>query len=75
MSTVVISTLFVLTTFIPASVTVWIFRLALLVLGLGFVLNIKVKKPDMKSGAIFLGAQILMLLILLIAGDCQAPII
>ena len=74
MSTVVISALFVLTTFIDASVTVWIFRIALLLLGLGFVLNIKVKKPNMKSGAIFLGVQILLLLILLIAGECRAPI-
>ena len=75
MSTVVISTLFVLTTFIPASVTVWIFRIALIALALGFVLNIKVKKPDMKSGAIFLGAQIILLLLLLVLGDCQAPAI
>ena len=75
MSTVVISTLFLLTTFIEANVTVWIFRIALIALALGFVLNIKVKKPNMKSGAIFLGIQILILLILLIAGDCKAPIL
>jgi CDP-diacylglycerol--serine O-phosphatidyltransferase len=73
MSTIVICTLFMLTTFIPASITVWIFRIALIALALGYILNIRVKKPNVKSGAIFLGAQILVLIILLIAGDCQAP--
>lgn len=74
MSTMVITVLFLLTTFIPANVTVWFFRICLLALAVGFVLNIKIKKPTMKKGAILLGAQMLILVILLIAGDCQAPI-
>ena len=73
-STLVITLLFLLTTFIPASVTVWIFRIALLALSLGFVLNVKIKKPDTKKAAFFVAMQIIVLVILLLAGDCQAPI-
>ncbi len=75
LSTMVITFLFVLTTFIPASVTVWFFRIALLALAIGFILNIKIKKPTLKRGAILLLAEIVLLLILVIAGDCQAPIL
>jgi len=74
MSTMVITVLFLLTTFIPATVTVWFFRIFLLGLAIGFVLNIRIKKPTMKKGAILLGAQMLILVILLIAGDCQTPV-
>ncbi len=74
-STFVITFLFLLTTFIPATVTVWIFRLALIALALGFVLNIKIKKPNTKKAAIFLAIQIVILIVLLIAGDCNAPIV
>ncbi|MBQ8895513.1 MAG: CDP-alcohol phosphatidyltransferase family protein [Clostridia bacterium] len=74
MSTMIITVLFLLTTFIDPQVTVWLFRIGLLGLGIAFVLNIKIKKPTMKNGAILLGAQIIILIILLIAGDCRAPI-
>ena len=71
-STFVITALFLLTTFIPASVTVWFFRLALLALGFAFILNIKVKKPRGRQAMIILGAEILLLLLMLI-GDCKQP--
>ncbi len=73
MSTFLVTFLFVLTTFIPANVSVWIFRLSYLALALAFILNIKVKKPNKKKGLIFLSIEIILLLILLIAGDCKAP--
>ncbi len=73
MSTFLVTLLFVLTTFIPANVSVWIFRLGYLALALGFILNIKVKKPNTKKGLIFLSVEIILLLVLLIAGDCKAP--
>lgn len=65
--------LFLLTTFIPATATLWIFRVAYIATAIGFILNIKIKKPNMKQGAIFLGAQIILLIILVIAGDCKLP--
>ncbi|MBO5869524.1 MAG: CDP-alcohol phosphatidyltransferase family protein [Clostridia bacterium] len=74
-STMVITLLFLFTTFLPASITVWIFRIALFALAIGFILNIKIKKPTLKRGAILLLIEIVLLLILVIAGDCQAPII
>jgi phosphatidylserine synthase len=60
--------------FIPANVTVWIFRIALAALAVGFVLNIKIKKPDTKQAAVFLVIQIVILVALLLAGDFNAPI-
>ena len=74
-STMVITLLFLFTTFLPASVTVWFFRIALFALAVGFILNIKIKKPTLKRGAILLLIEIVLLLILVIAGDCQAPIV
>ena len=73
-STVVITILFLFTAFIPANVTVWIFRIALAALAIGFVLNIKIKKPDTKQAAVFLVIQIVILVALLLAGDFNAPI-
>ena len=58
MATFLVTLLFVLTTFIPANVSVWIFRLGYLALALGFILNIKVKKPNTKKGLIFLSVEI-----------------
>ncbi len=72
-STFVITALFLLTTFIPASVTVWFFRIALLGLGIAYILNIPIKKPDGKQALAILGAEILLLLLLLI-GDCKQPV-
>lgn len=73
-STMVITVLFLLTTLMPATVTVWFFRIFLLALAIGFVLNIRIKKPTMKKGAVLLGAQMLILVILLLLGDCQTPV-
>lgn len=65
--------LFLLTTFIPATATIWIFRIVYVATAIAFILNIKIKKPNMKQGAIFLGVQIILLIILLVAGDCKLP--
>ncbi len=73
MSTFVITILFVLATFIPASVTVWIFRTTLLALAIAFVLNIRIKKPNLKTAVTLIGIEVLLLFILLIAGDFKAP--
>ncbi len=73
MSTFVITVLFVLATFIPASVSVWIFRIALLALAIAFVLNIRIKKPNLKTAVTLIGVEVVLLLILLIAGDFKAP--
>lgn len=75
MSTMIITALFLLTTFIPANVTVWFFRIALILLAFGYILNIKIKKPTFKKGAIITIIQIVMLIILLIAGECKAPVV
>jgi len=75
MSTMVITVLFLFTTFMPASVTVWFFRIALFALALGFILNIRIKKPTLKRGAWLLLAEIIFLIILAFAGDCQSPIL
>lgn len=72
-SALVITFLFVLTTFMPATVTVWFFRIFMLALAIGFILNIKIKKPNTKHGAMILLAEVILLLILVIAGDCNAP--
>lgn len=72
-SAIVITVLFVLTTFIPATATVWIFRIVLTLLAISFILNIRIKKPSFKTGAIIAGVEIALLLILLIAGDCKVP--
>lgn len=73
MSVSMVICLFLLTTFIPAVATVWIFRIAYLALAIGFILNIKVKKPTMKKGAIMLGIHMILLIILVIVGDCKLP--
>ena len=74
MSTFVITILFVLTTFIPAVAMVWLFRISLLALAIAFVLNIRIKKPDLKTAAILIGIELILLFILLITGDCKAPV-
>ncbi|MBQ9848510.1 MAG: CDP-alcohol phosphatidyltransferase family protein [Clostridia bacterium] len=66
--------LFLLTTFISADITLWIFRIFYLGLAIGFILNIKIKKPDMKKGAIFLAGQIILLILLVVLGDCKMPV-
>ncbi|MBQ3230808.1 MAG: CDP-alcohol phosphatidyltransferase family protein [Clostridia bacterium] len=66
--------LFLLTTFISADITLWIFRIFYLGLAVGFILNIKIKKPDMKKGAIFLAGQIILLILLVVLGDCKMPV-
>ena len=73
MSTFVITVLFVLTTFSPASVSVWFFRIALLALAVAFVLNIRIKKPNLKTAVTLIGIEVVLLLILLVAGDLKAP--
>ncbi len=74
MSTPVITFLFLLTTFMPAGVSIWFFRICLFLLAIGFILNIRVKKPTVKGGIIFISIQVALLLILLLAGDCQGPV-
>ena len=71
MSVFVVTFLFMLTTFIPANVSVWLFRLILLALAVGFILNISLKKPDYKQGMVLIAIEIIMLLILVIAPDCK----
>ena len=72
-STYALTFLFLLTTFIPAAVTAWFFRLALIALGLAFILKIRLKRPNIKQAAMALGIELAVLLILLVAGDCKAP--
>ncbi len=71
-STFIVTFLFLLTTFIPASVTVWLFRLLFLGLAFAYILNIRVKKPNGKDAMIILGIEVVMLLLMLI-GDCKQP--
>ncbi len=73
MSVFVVTFLFMLTTFIPANVCVWLFRIGYLALAVAFVLNIKVNKPDMRKGLILIAIEIIMLLVLVIAPACKAP--
>ncbi len=73
-SVFVISVLFLLTTFIPATAMAWIFRIAFIGLGLGYILNIPVKKPELKTGLILLAVEVVLLLVMAIAGDCKAPV-
>lgn len=73
MSTFIVTFLFMLTTLIPAGVMVWFFRIFYLGLAVSFILNIRVRKPDIKKGLILIAIEIVMLLVLLIAGDCKAP--
>ncbi len=70
----VLTFLFLLTTFIPAVVTVWFARIFLLALSVGFVLNIKIKRPGIKRSVLILGIELALLLILLVVGNCKAPI-
>ena len=71
MSVFIATFLFMLTTFVPANVTVWLFRIVYLCLALAFVLNISVKKPDMKKGLILIIIEIVMLLVLVTAPECK----
>lgn len=67
-STLLITFLFMLREFnIPFGFMQWIFRIFLLALAVGYILNIRIKKPDMKQGMILMSIEIIMLLILLIA--------
>lgn len=72
-STYALTILFLLTTFIPAAVTAWFFRLVLIALGVSFILKIRLKRPNIKQAAMALGIELAVLLILLVAGDCKAP--
>ncbi len=71
MSVFVITVLFVLTAFIPFATMHWIFRIVLLLLAIGFILNIRIKKPNLKTGAILIAIEIVLLFILLISGDLK----
>ncbi len=73
-SVVTTVTLFMLTTFIPANITVWIFRFVFFGLGFLYILNIKINKMNFKQGGILLGILVVFLLVLVIAGDCKAPV-
>ncbi len=73
MSVFVVTFLFMLTTFIPASVCVWLFRLGYLSLAIAFVLKITVKKPDAKKALVLIAIEIIMLLVLVIAPECKVP--
>lgn len=72
-STFVLTALFVLTTFLNPNVSVWFFRIFMLLLAIGYVLNIKIPKPNLKTGMAFIAVEILLILVLVIAGDCVAP--
>ena len=72
-STYALTFLFLLTTFMPSAVSAWFFRLILIALALAFVLNIRLKRPNIKQAAMALGIELAVLLILLVAGDCKAP--
>ena len=63
-----------LTTFIPANVTVWIFRLILLTLAVLFVLNIRIKKPPLRNMMIIFGIQVVLFIILFAAGEPKLPL-
>lgn len=69
-----ITLLVLLSTFIPASVNVWIVRLIMLALGICFVLNIKIKKPPLRNMLVIFGIQVVMLVVLFIAGDLKLPV-
>ncbi len=73
MSCPLMTLLFMLTLFTPANVSVWFFRIGMLALAIGYVLNIKIKKPSLKRTAIFTAVQVVLLLIILIAGDFKLP--
>lgn len=70
-SSFAIPILVLLMTFIAPSVTVWLFRITFFGLGLCYILNIKIKKPSLRTSGIMLGIQLLIVLILLIAGDIK----
>ena len=72
-STYALTILFLATTFIPAVATAWLFRLVLITLSVSFILNIHLKRPNIKQAAMALGIELAVLLILLVAGDCKAP--
>lgn len=73
-STFLVTFLFVITLFASPAVSVWLFRLGYLALAFGFILNIKIKKPNTKKALTLLSAEIILLLILVIVqGDCKAP--
>ena len=73
MSCPLMTLLFMLTLFTPANVSVWFFRIGMLTLAIGYILNIKIKKPSLKRTAIFTAVQVVLLLIILIAGDFKLP--
>ncbi len=72
MSVFVVTFLFMLTTFIQPYVSIWLFRIVYLCLGLAFVLKINIKKPDIKKGMMLVVIEIIMLLVLVIAPECQS---
>ncbi len=72
-STYVLTFLFLLTTFIPAAVMAWFFRLLLLALAVAFIIKLPLKRPNIRQATMALGIELAVLLILLVAGDCKAP--
>jgi CDP-diacylglycerol--serine O-phosphatidyltransferase len=68
-----VSILFLLTTFVAPTAMVWIFRISFILLATGYVLNIKIKKPNLQKALIFLCVQAILLFALLLANDCKSP--
>lgn len=68
-SSVVMPIIVLLMTFIPHSVTTWLFRLTFIVVAALYVLNVKIKKPSIKTIAIIGIAQFLVVIVLYAAGD------
>ncbi len=72
-STFVLTVLFVLTTFLSPNISVWFFRIFMFLLAIGYVLNIKIPKPSIKTGMAFIAVEILLIFVLVLAGDCASP--
>ena len=70
MSTMMITFLILLTTFIGPNVTHWLFRLGFIATAVLFVLNIKVKKPNTRRSLILLSVESVMLILILVIGPC-----
>ena len=62
-----------LTMFISPSVSIWLFRIFMLLTAIAFVLRIRIKKPTPKKALTLIAIELVMLLILLIGTDLKAP--
>lgn len=74
MSTFVLTVLFLLTAFIPASTTVWLFRVFMFVLAIGFILNVPIKKPKLNTAFLLILIEVVLIIILAFAGNLKAPV-